>query len=461
MARRKQPAESASEAPTSRRSRSAPPPNSANRNRNRGASSKKGQQRLEPAVETLPRNVPRNVPQAGIAKSDLPQQTPPSAASFLSIPSTPPSGVSRSREATPKNIGCVDEKVLETPPNRGTQAAGPPNQRTPQELINAPLGTSPFTPIQLSSDDESDRSSDVMIYSANVVSTNKRKRRTTSTSKSLPAKRAKTQAASLEVPTRAPAKQKPASRQNPAALGPTTKPSHAAASTPRANTPIVLSSSDVSDTNGSSSQQARPSVKPCVKAKYMQQVGSQQASPAQATSKKSDPDCFIVENGQTTPKRRPHNQDTKPTPKKRRIGNPGAGLAAAAIVGQTSADGYDSDCQILYAVSTPKKRAPGVATPSNKRDANSRGPVKETKTNKKSLATPKRNLSVPPSQPSPDCPNVKSMLAQPATTTRPSLNHTRNNSMVDPIHGCSPVDLIHSARNAKGQDARKTVASVA
>lgn len=176
------------------------------------------------------------------AEPPLNTRNTPSAASFISIPSTPPSEAIPSPKEAPNNIKRVNGNVPETPqPNRRGGNPRAASGKTPTKPTELPLGTSPHTPIELSSGDDSS-DSDCMLQSVQPTPTKKRKRNTASTPETMPVKRAKAKEAAPKTPTRAAAKQKPASKQKqsvqtPAAKKPAAKKS--AAQTPVAQTPVT------------------------------------------------------------------------------------------------------------------------------------------------------------------------------------------------------------------------------
>lgn len=499
----------ASQGPSPRRSQPDLPPNT--NNRKAGGSQVSASNEDKQGIGSNGKNPSSRKRHQGsghaTAVSPLNTRNTPSAASFLSIPSTPTSEATSSQKEAPKNPKRADENVPETPqPNRHRGTPRPPSGRTPTKPIELPPGTSPHTPIELSSGDDSS-DSDCMLQSVQPTPTKKRKRNTASTPKATPAKRAKAKEAAPKPPTRAAVKQKPASKQKqsvqkpaakkpaaqtpvvqtpdtqksaakkPAAQTPATQKqtaqkARAASLPPRPNAPTGSSSPATANTTG-------PLLKNrfAIKAKFL--IGTElQASSAQVTPKKDDPDCFIEKvQPSPAPKRSLPNKAKKPPPKKRRVGNSNASVAVADNL---SIEDDDSDCEIVKVIRTPKKRASSVASIHDENDADGEDSEEEPKDRKKALVsnraapvrlqqyssnrTPAKADPVKPSpakhvpaKPDPAKPDP----AKPDFTNTPAPGITRDGPMADLAYGILPEYLAALAGNVEGRDVSVTVAPVA
>ncbi|KAH7017153.1 hypothetical protein EDB80DRAFT_278306 [Ilyonectria destructans] len=471
------------------------------------------------------------------AGSPLNTQNTPSAASFLSIPSTPPSEAISSQKGATKNIKRVNENVPETPqPNRRGGNPRAASGRTPTKPIELPPGTSPHTPIELSSGDDSS-DSDCMLQSVQPTPTKKRKRNTASTPKATPTKRPKAKEAVPKTPTRAAAKQKPTSKQKqavqkpaakkpvaqtpvaqtpntqkpaaqtpttqkqavqkpaakkpttqktparkPASQAPATQPPAAqkpAAQTPATQKPTAQKARAASlpprpnPPTGSSTPAAANTIGPllknrfAIKAKFLKGT-KLQASSAQVTSKKDDPDCFIEKvQPSPAPKRSLPSKAKKPPPKKRRVGNSNASVAVAD---NPPREDDDSDCEIVKVIRTPQKRASSVTFIHDENDADGEDSEEEPNDRKKALcsnrAAPARlqqsSSNRAPAKANPVTPSpVKPVPAKPDFTNTPAPGITCDRPMADMVHGILPEYLAAPAGNVEGRDVSVAVAPVA
>ncbi|KAF7553312.1 hypothetical protein G7Z17_g3731 [Cylindrodendrum hubeiense] len=408
------------------------------------------------------------------AKSPQNTQNTPSAASFLSIPSTPLSEPASSQSRSQKIAGRAEDKVPETPQRRA--ASGGPSQRTPNKPIATKPGTSPYTPIELSSGDES---SECVIQSVQPAPNKKRKRKTASTPKVTPTKRAKAKETTTETPRRDSVKQETTSRKKPVASKPTTPKT--AGKKPAPQEPVAQKSRATSSTssitganlsNGSSgftvSNTASPapqSALPAIKKKYLKGIKYQLASSTPAASKEPDSD-HIIEKAQATPKRRRQSPAKKPPCKKIRLGDSNAPVP---VVDSKPAEA-DSDCEFVKVIRTPKKQA-SVASPiiHIESDTDSEYSEEENNTVKKALANqnktaPVKSNSAKPNPAKPDTikPNpVKPDPAKPDYTKTPSRDSTSDTPLINPAPGLLPPCLVASAGNAEGGNTGATVAPTA
>ncbi|KAH6896031.1 hypothetical protein B0T10DRAFT_230748 [Thelonectria olida] len=266
-------------------------------------------------------------------------------AASVSIPSTPPSPVVTSRSTAPKRRRPLPgDRIPETPkPSRRNGPSHIRSLRTPDKPLPLALGSSPFTPIDISSADES---SDSDCRVQRVVRTPSRKHKESDSTPS------KTQLKGLRTDGPASA---PRPKVQPRPKSPASRSARVAATRATSLPPVSFSSAQRSASIPRHPATPTTRKSPCI-AKFARPKNAQSrvASSAQFVDGAEDSDCIIVKTQKSPMKRRQSNSGNVPA-KKRRIA---MDLPVPVINSQASNGGGGSDCEILDVIEKPTKPTP-------------------------------------------------------------------------------------------------------
>jgi hypothetical protein len=387
------------------------------RSGSQGGASEKHQPnaRLSSTKPSSQRLTPRSASHPAAMSPQGSQKSRKSAAS-ISIPSTPPSPVVTSNStATGRRTPRYGHRIPETPrPARRKSISHIPSLRTPDKPLPPAWGSSPFTPIDISSaDDSSD--SDCRIQRVIRTPSRKRKESDSTPSKTQP-KRSRTNGlASAPPPKLQPRLQSQARSKS--ARAPATR----AMSLPPVSIPSTQSGSILRHPMTPTTRNSRP----IARSARLANMQSRVASSSQFVGNGEDSDC-IIEKVQKSPMKRRQSDPANNAPAKKR--RTATEPSVPAINSHAANEDSGSHCKILEVIHTPTKPI------LSRKEVRPRGDAQDGDASSKEISVPRsatvgmtKNMASSSSH-SVSCPRTPTTLL---LLKSPSLSQAKESPMID------------------------------
>ncbi|KAF4972213.1 hypothetical protein FSARC_1165 [Fusarium sarcochroum] len=359
---------------------------------------------------TMPKST-RKPKRSGLPTSS---QLPPRAASSLpSIPSTPISGAKSSQASKKRQAEDRNERICETPLRVHKRRVLSQDQHTPDRMSQLAQASSPCTPFDISSAENSD--SDCEIQKVQPSPKPKRKL-VADTSRARPTKKAKIE-------------QQPPTQCGYASIKASVLPANAASAAKQKNKPVArqrqaasvpprapLPELTLSSLGPSRSNSMPPKHIPAQAKKPTQK----DTTPQQSTAPESDDesDCFI-EKVLPSPKRRRQLEQQKANVKRRRVGD--SFETSISVDADQADDQDDSDCELVKVLLSPKRQGAAMPTASDS-DADDE--------NSQPRPQPGRKIAIP-RKPQPRSTSKRTTPATPVAARSPTPSRAMQSPQID------------------------------